>query len=357
MGACDLGPVRHPEDEVAEPEVIDHELPQIVQQRRRVLEQKRRAHRTRQRLVFLAARLQHHGNVGLPRPNPPGELDARVGRQRAAHRELDVGDDAEDVLLVLDEMAPGVLERAAEKDFRPRLQAHQPVREVDALGHEPQRVVHQLGIDHRQERRIEADVVLDHEDGLHAERAGVVDDVDPILHQLDDGGQDADVALPEEHAGEIARVVRGHEIGDGAAVVGEQRHGRVGARLAEAARERQRVHVADVKRAEHQVVAAAGRPRQRLRAGRDPRQRGGMAEVEIEELAQDELVQLTVLGQRERIVQARDEQDLLHAEFRQIDELLPFADSARVPDCGQSWILSMATMTNAERADIAEIVI
>jgi hypothetical protein len=48
-----------------------------------------------------------------------------------------------------------------------------------------------------------------------------------------------------------------------------------------------------------------------------------MTEVEIEELTQDELVELSVLREREGIVEARNEQDVLDAEPRQINELLP----------------------------------
>ena len=48
-----------------------------------------------------------------------------------------------------------------------------------------------------------------------------------------------------------------------------------------------------------------------------------MADVEIEELTEDQLVELAVLRERERIVQAGDEQDLLDAEVRQVDEALP----------------------------------
>ena len=57
-----------------------------------------------------------------------------------------------------------------------------------------------------------------------------------------------------------------------------------------------------------------------------------MAKVEIEELAEHELVQLAVLGERERIVEAGDEENFLDAELREIDELLPFRDPGRVPD-------------------------
>ena len=115
-----------------------------------------------------------------------------------------------------------------------------------------------------------------------------------------------------------------HEIAGGARVVREQRHRDVAAAFADAARERRGVHVADVQRADDQVVAAVGRgARERFGARRHARQRRWMADVEIEELTEDQLVELAVLRERERIVQAGDEQDLLDAEVRQVDEALP----------------------------------
>jgi len=48
------------------------------------------------------------------------------------------------------------------------------------------------------------------------------------------------------------------------------------------------------------------------------RDAGGVADVEIEELAEDHLVQLAVLGENERVVHARDEQDVVYPEPREI---------------------------------------
>ena len=119
-----------------------------------------------------------------------------------------------------------------------------------------------------------------------------------------------------------AGIVRGEKIADRARVVREERDRRLDAASAQPAGERRRVHVADVQRADDQVVAAVvGRARERLGAGGDARQRRRVAQVEVEELAEDELVQLAVLSEGERIVQARDEQDLLNAELREIQAL------------------------------------
>ena len=322
--ACDFGAVRQPEHEIAEAEMIDHELPQVVQQRRRVFQQERCADRSGERFAVRPARLKHHGNVRLARAHEAGELDAGLARQRAGLRKLDVRNHAEHVLFVPVEVLPCLFERAAQQDLGPRLQSHQLVREVDPFGHEAQRVIHQFGVDDRQERRVEPDVVLDDDDRLHAQRPRIADDVDPILDQLDDRRQDPHVALPEKDAGQIGGVVPRHEIAGGARVVREQRHRDVAAAFADAARERRGVHVADVQRADDQVVAAVGRgARERFGARRHARQRRWMADVEIEELTEDQLVELAVLRERERIVQAGDEQDLLDAEVRQVDEALP----------------------------------
>ena len=130
----------------------------------------------------------------------------------AVVRKLDVGNHSEHVLFIFDEVAPCILERAAQQNLRPRLQAHHLVRQVYPFRHQTQSVVHQLGVDHRQKRRIEPDVVLDDDDDLNAELADVVRHIHAIFDQVHHRRQNADVALPEKDPGQIAGVVRRHEI-------------------------------------------------------------------------------------------------------------------------------------------------
>ena len=61
---------------------------------------------------------------------------------------------------------------------------------------------------------------------------------------------------------------------------------------------------------------------ERLGAARDAGQAGRVVEVEVEELAEDQLVELAVLLEDERVVEARDQQDVLDAERHQVLEAL-----------------------------------
>ena len=63
----------------------------------------------------------------------------------------------------------------------------------------------QLGVDGRQERRVVADVVLDHEDHLARRHAPCRGRRSAVLDVLDDRDQDAGVALPQEDASSPAR--------------------------------------------------------------------------------------------------------------------------------------------------------
>ena len=173
------------------------------------------------------AGLQHDRHVRLEDPDARGELDSGRRLEAAALRELDVGDDGEDVRLVGLVIAPRVLECPAEQDLRPRAQPQQRVRDVQRFGHEALRLAHDLGIYRRHEGRREPDVVLDQDDGLHTRHTRVVGDVPPVLDELDDGEQDAHVALPQEDAVEGRGPGLGHELLELTVVVTEQHDRRV----------------------------------------------------------------------------------------------------------------------------------
>ena len=94
---------------------------------------------------------------------------------------------------------------------------------------------------------------------LHAGHARVVGDVQLVFDVLGDGQQDAGVALPQEDALQSARVVVGHELGQLAAVVGQQDHRDVQPRLPDLARQLGGVHVAHVHGRDDEVEAALAR--------------------------------------------------------------------------------------------------
>src|SRR5213592_2930431 len=232
--AADLAAIRHAEDEIAEPEMLHHEATQLLQERRRVLDEKGRADGARQRLILDAARLQHHRHVGLAYTDTLREIETGIAGNLPVTGKFDVRNHAQNVLFVIDEVLPGLLVRPAQQDLRLRLHPHQLVREIHALRHQAVGVVHQLGVNGRQERRVVADVVFDDQNGLHTELARIVHDIPPSLDVLDDSGDQTDVALPQEHAIEWRRPAWLEQLRDFTHVVGEDDDGGVDARLAHA---------------------------------------------------------------------------------------------------------------------------
>ena len=321
-GHADLPAVGHPKHEVAEPEGVRHEPPELLQQHGRVLQEEGRSHLLGELLVGRVARLQHHRDIRLRLPHGPGEVHAGVRGERAALRELDVRDDAEDVVLVRREVAPGLLVRPAQQDLRPGFDPHQLLRQVHPLRQQPVGLVHHLGVDDRQERRVVPDAVLDDDDRLHPEAAGVVGEVQPIFDVLDDRQQDAHVALPQEGPSEVRGVMAGHELGQRPVVVRQQHHRHREPGLLDPPRQRQGRHVAHLQRRDDQIEATRARGQgQRFFARGDLGEAGRVVQVELQVLAQDQLVQLAVLGEDERVVSAGDQQDVVDPMGHQILEV------------------------------------
>ncbi len=69
-----------------------------------------------------------------------------------------------------------------------------------------------------------------------------------------------------------------------------------------------------LKRARSQASASASAPVDDVGDARR------VPDVEVEELLEDDLLQLAVLREDERVVQARDEQDVVDADMREIGE-------------------------------------
>ncbi len=320
---ADGGPVRKPEDEVAEREVLDDEAAQVLEKRGRAFQQELRAHLTGHRFAVRPAGLEEHRDVAVRGLDLAGELGAGERVEASLLGELDVGDDPQHVLVVGGEVVPGLLEAGAEEDLRPGPHAQDLVGHVHTLGDERLRVVDDLRVDRGQERGVVADVVLDQQDHLDAGHTGVVGDVLPVFHVLGDGQQDARVALPQEDALQGARVVVGHVLSQLAAVVCQEDDRDVQPRLFDLERQFGRLHVAHVDGGHDQVEPAlAGGERDRLRPRAHVAQARGVMEVEVKELFEQELVELPVLLQDERIVGARDQDDVLHPPGHEVLEVV-----------------------------------
>ena len=322
VGAPHLDAIRGAEHEVAEGEVLDHEPAQLGEQRVGALEQEGGSHLGGGPGVLGPARLEQDGQIGQEPPHHARQVEARGGRERPAARELDIGDQAQQLTLIAREMGPGFVERAAQEDLGPRPQPHQLVREVDALADAALGLADQLGVDGGQERGVVADVVLDHDDDAHAGRR-VVLHVAGVLDALDDGDQDARVALPQEDALDVRGVVSGDEALALVVVIGQHHDRHVEAGALDLARERRGVHVAGVDGRDDEVEPPLGPgERQRLGRTRDVGESGRVVEGELQELAEDQLVEPAVLLEREGVVEARDQQDVLDPIGHQVLERL-----------------------------------
>jgi hypothetical protein len=178
---------------------------------------------------------------------------------------------------------------------------------------------HELGVDHREKRGVESRLVLDHDDHRHARLARVVSEVAAVLDILDDGQQDPDVALPQEDALQLGRVVTRNEVLELARIVGQQDDGRIQPGLPQPADQLEDVHVPEVEAGDDEIVPLLfSGERQRPFTGRDVRELRGVPQIEIEELGEDQLAEVAVLGQDEEVVQARDQQDVLHVKGHQL---------------------------------------
>jgi hypothetical protein len=318
-GAAHLGPVPPDEDEVAEPEVVEHHVPQLLEEQRRPLEQEVRADAVGEGLVLGPRGVQDDRHVGPGRPHLAGELGPRLGHLLPRPRELDVRDDAQHLVRVAPEGLLRLLPRGAEQDLRPRPHAQDLLREVQALDDHALRVVQQLRVHDGQERGVVPDVVLDEDDHLDPDDPGVVLGVPPVLDRLDDAHEHPRVALPQEGPLDGRGVLAGLEVGELPGVPGEEDDGHVQALGPRAAGELGRVHVREVGGRDDQVHPAV-RPghAERLHPRGDAGEAGRVVQVEVPELAQHPLGELAGLLEDERVVGGRHEQDVHDAVLHQV---------------------------------------
>ena len=142
-----FGQVGHPEDEVAEAKLLGEEAAKIVEQRGRTLAQERAAFFDSARLERGSAGLEDDGRVGNDGANFVGEREAGFGSERAVARELDVGDDAEEIFAILRDERFGLLVIRAEENLGTRAEANEFVGVVEAFGDETSRLGVEIGLD------------------------------------------------------------------------------------------------------------------------------------------------------------------------------------------------------------------
>src|SRR5579863_287107 len=319
--APDLGLVGHAKYKIAKTEVVGQDPAQVFQQRRRALAKKRVALGISSRTKFRAAGLQHHWHVGHQTLDQTRQFETRVWAKLSIPRELHVRNNSEKIFAILLHHSRRIFKIRAQQNLGPRLHAHQLVCHVDAfLNHAP-RLLDQLGIDDRQKRRVVADVVFDDQQHGHADGARIVQHVAFVFDVLDDGDQDARIALPQEHALNIGQRIARYEILDLAIVVSQNDHGNVESRAADFARQLGGVHVSHRKVGHDQIELriTTGQVKRFGATGnvRDPRD---VLQAQFERFVNEQFVEASIFAQDERIVEARDQKNILHLEGHQVLE-------------------------------------
>ena len=142
--------------------------------------------------------------------------------------------------------------------------------------------------------------------------------VPAIFLQLHHGEQDPGVPLPQEHVLHIAEPGSVLEVLHFLVVVGEHQDRDVQLGGAHRPGQLRGVHVAQLQARDDDVEALFPGERQGLGPARDARDVRSLVQVQVEELREDELVELSILRHDERLVETRDEQDVLHPEPHQV---------------------------------------
>jgi hypothetical protein len=140
---------------------------------------------------------------------------------------------------------------------------------------------------------------------------GVVLQVPEVLDILHDRQQDAEVPLPHEDLVDILHLAALQQLLQLPVLVGQQDHGHLHARVAQAAGKLQHLHVPHIRGHQDHVVAAAGKavlllrlpglpPRGQHREGPagpgHPGDLWGVIQIHVDELAEDQVLQLSVPG-------------------------------------------------------------
>ena len=191
-----------------------------------------------------SAGLQHNGNVRHGIANHACQLEAGLGRNLAAARKFHVRHHAQQVLTILHHLLLRLLVVGAQEDLGTGAHAHQFVRNIERLAQKPSRLVDDFGINHRQEKRVIADVIFHHQHDWHAHGLGVVKNVTLVLNVVHDREQDADISLPQEDAVDIGAGIASNEVLYLAIVVGQHDYGHVEAGGLDFAGELRGVHIA-----------------------------------------------------------------------------------------------------------------
>ena len=151
----------------------------------------------------------------------------------------------------------------------------------------------------------------------------VVQNVALVFDVLDDRDQDAGIALPQKYALDIGLWIARDKVLDLAVIVGQNDDRNIQTRGLDFTRQLRGIHVADLQVGHDQVEARLGaRQLQRFGSARDVGDAGDLMNVQLQRLAHQQFVEASVLAQNEGVVQAGNQQNVVHAERHQVLEAL-----------------------------------
>ena len=260
-------------------------------------------------------------------PDLDGEVDTPFRVLHPLVQEVDIGDDPQDILLIFLVVLPCLLVGRAEEDLRPGLEPEQLVGDVYTFGEQPLRLVEDLRVEQGEKGGVELHVVFDQDDHLDAHGLRVVFNVETVFDVLDCGDDEPVVPLPDEDPLEDRRIVVGDDILLFPVVVRKEDDGEGEPRFADTSRKADDVHVLDVERGDDQVeMCTAPEQVERLGPAGDMGDVRGMAEVQILELPENQLIEASILFKEVVVVEARDEENVADLDAHQ---LLKALDAAR----------------------------
>ena len=254
---------------------------------------------------------EDQGHVLVAPANLPQQLQAGLGvaflhvAQAANGRlqgEAGVADDAQRVLVILLVEGHGLLVAGGEHHLGAAALALGGGMGVKGLGGEVFRLQEDVVIEIGQHGGVEADVVLDQQNHLHAGLLHVVVDVHLVLDELDDGEDEVGVAEPAEDVVEDGHVLVLHAAGDAVAEGGEHHAGHVGPEGLHLAGHLKGVVVGIAGHTDDQVDVGGVEHVAGLLGGADLGERGRIAHAQLGVLVEDFLVHASVVFEHKGVV-------------------------------------------------------
>ena len=318
------------EDEVAECELLGDVFAQLGEERLGVLGDESGPEFAGLLLEGGLRGLQQDGHQGVVLLDASAEVDPGVeffgvGGVVAVEDEPHVGDHAEEVFAVTVVKLRGLVVAAGQEDLGAGAFAEDLLLFVEGILQELGVLQQDQLVELGQVGGVEADRVLDQEDGLPAPFENILVGVHLVLDELDDTDDQVCVSVPGEDVVEARMVLLLDAAVDVLGEGGEQRDGDVGMALLDDVGECEDVGLSDVVHREDEVVGVVfAQGLEGLGRGAHAGERRGVRHVEVDILLVDLGFDVSVLFEDVSVVAAADEEDLVDPVFHEpVGEFAP----------------------------------